>query len=42
VLFLAGDRARMTSDATIVIDYEAVPQFDFPQQPLVYPDSERA
>jgi hypothetical protein len=33
MLFLAGDRARMTPDAAVVIDYEAVPQFDSPQQP---------
>ncbi len=33
MLFLAGDRAGVTADAAVVIDYEAVAQFDFPQQP---------
>jgi hypothetical protein len=31
MLFLAGDRARMTPDAAVVIDNEAVPQFEFPR-----------
>jgi hypothetical protein len=35
VLFLAGDRARVTADTAIMIDYEAVPQFAFPPQPVL-------
>jgi hypothetical protein len=32
VLFLACDRARMTPDTTIVINYESVPQLHTPEE----------
>jgi hypothetical protein len=35
VLLLARDRARMATDTAVVIDYEAVPQVNFPASLLV-------